>query len=338
VSSRAEAPSVTVRSTRMANAFGSDDEGQSARIEALVRLGRTLRDAGYEFIAVTPETHRRVDARAAAAGRLQARSLRDAFGWNRPFDPALLPPEVMRLAREASVIRPDGALLRATVRFATLGGRVFVHSAHPTVEADAVFFGPDTYRYCALITEALAGGSYRRVVDVGTGSGVGGIVAASNVEQIVLADINPAALVLARTNAILAGVDSECELLVSDVLAGLTGPIDVVIANPPYLVDPSARTYRHGGGMHGEELAIRIAREALERLEPKGKLVLYTGAAVVEGEDVFERAVRPLCESADVAWEYRELDPDVFGEEIELNDAYADVERIAAVGLVATKR
>ena len=34
---------------------------------------------------------------------------------------------------------------------------------------------------------------------------------------------------------------------------------------------------------------------------------------------------------------YREIDPDVFGEELERED-YADVERIAVVGLVAVRR
>ena len=82
--------------------------------------------------------------------------------------------------------------------------------------------------------------------------------------------------------------------------------------------------------------SVRIAREALARLTPGGRLVLYTGAAIVDGADTFLAAVRSVCTEARAEWRYRELDPDVFGEEIEQNDAYATVERIAAVALVAT--
>lgn len=311
--------------------------------EALVALGRALRESGYEFVTVTPETHRRVEARAAASGRSQARSLRDVFGWSRAFDASLLPAHVLALARAAGVLAEGGAggaLLRSRVRFSSLRGHLLVHSAYPTLAADAVFFGPDTYRYADLIAEECAahGRRARRVVDVGCGSGAGGIVAAEHAERVVLADINGAALELAEVNAALAGLEGRTEVLESDVLRGVDGPIDLVIANPPYMVDPATRAYRDGGGSFGEALAVRIAREALARLDPGGRLVLYTGAAVVEGVDTFLAAVREVCVEAGATWRYREIDPDVFGEEIEQNEAYAKVERIAAVALVATAR
>ncbi|CAN5857097.1 class I SAM-dependent methyltransferase [soil metagenome] len=303
-------------------------------LRALVDLGRALKESGYAFVTVSPETHRRVEARAAGAGRATAQSLRDVFGWSRPFNPALLPAGLMDLARAAAVLEVEGALLRSTVRFSTLGRDLFVHSAYPTLAAGAVFFGPDTYRFCDLVRAHVAGAS--RAVDVGCGSGAGGIVAADHAERVVLADVNRAALAFADVNATLAGVARKVETVESDVLAGVTGPIDLVIANPPYMLDGASRTYRDGGGKLGEGLAVRIVREALARLEPGGRLVLYTGAPVVEGVDVFLEAVRGVCVEAHAAWRYWEIDPDVFGEEIEQNHAYAAVERIAAVALIAT--
>jgi release factor glutamine methyltransferase len=315
-----------------------------ARTAALIDLGRALREAGYAFVTGTPETHRRVDARAARAGRATARSLRDVFGWSRPFEADVLAPRIMALARAADILVPDGpdgaegSRLRSRVRFSSLGQHLFVHSAYPTVEADAVFFGPDTYRYCDLIAAETHGARRRakRVVDVGCGSGAGGIVAGAAADRIVLADINVGALRLAAANAVLAGVSDRVEVTESDVLRSVEGAIDLVIANPPYMVDPASRAYRDGGGSFGEALAVRIAREALARLEPGGRLILYTGAAIVDGDDTFLRAVREVCLEARAVWRYREIDPDVFGEEIEQNDAYATVERIAAVALVAT--
>jgi methylase of polypeptide subunit release factors len=144
----------------------------------------------------------------------------------------------------------------------------------------------------------------------------------------VLADINRHALLLAEVNAGLAG--TRPALVESDVLGAVEGAVDLVIANPPYMRDTSARTYRDGGGSHGEALAVRIVREAIARLSPGGTLILYTGSAIVDGRDVFRSSVTPLL--ASLQYEYEELDPDVFGEELD-QPAYQDVDRIAAVGL-----
>jgi hypothetical protein len=54
------------------------------------------------------------------------------------------------------------------------------------------------------------------------------------------------------------------------------------------------------------------------------------------GRDELREALESLSGEAGCALAYRELDPDVFGEELE-NPAYADVERIAVVGAVLTR-
>jgi hypothetical protein len=300
-----------------------------AALAALLELGRLLKRAGYRFTTVTPETHRRVNERAERAGAGLATNLRDVFGWNRPFTPDLLPPEMLDALRDADLIGRDGSHLCSQVRFASAGERLFAHSAFPTTASDAVFFGPDSYRFCALI-ERWAVGRARRLVDVGCGSGVGGICGARHAREVVLADINPRALSFAEVNAALDG--TAAHVVTSDVLSAIEGPIDLVIANPPYMRDPAGRVYRDGGGGHGEGLAVRIAREALARLEPHGALILYTGSAIVDGRDTFLEAVTPVLDDAGRPYHYEELDPDVFGEELD-QPGYADVERIAAVGL-----
>lgn len=292
---------------------------------ALTALGNALRAHGYEFVCVTPNTHKRVlqkDARPA-------RTLRDVFGWNRDFTPESISPELLRLAERADVIQSAGNKLRSRVRFSTLGERLFVHSGFPTRSADAVFFGPDSYRFCNLLEQSLE--RCTRLVDVGCGTGVGGLCASAKAEHVILADVNQKALEFADVNADLASVPAQ--LVKSDVLAGVDDPFDVVIANPPYMLDASGRTYRDGGGELGEGLAIRIVREALERLQRPGTLILYTGAAIVDGVDVFRRQVVPLCREAAAAFTYSEIDPDVFGEELD-EPNYLNVERIAAVALV----
>jgi len=147
-----------------------------------------------------------------------------------------------------------------------------------------------------------------------------------------LLDVNPVAVRLAAANAELNGVLARAAR--SDVLSASEGRLDLVVANPPYLADDQGRMYRDGGGDLGTALSVRIAREALARLAPGGRLLLYTGTPVVDGEHVLWRGLEPVLQST--RFDYRELDPDVFGEELD-RPAYAHVERIAVVALDAVK-
>ncbi|HVT36951.1 MAG TPA: class I SAM-dependent methyltransferase [Nevskiaceae bacterium] len=305
-----------------------------AQQRALLELGRRLRASGYRHVTVTPETHRRVLARTGPARA----GLRDALGWSRPFARDAIPADALALLERAGAIEHCGAQLRSRVRWSTLDDLLLVHSAYPTLAADAVFFGPDTYRFGELVQRALTTRHHRvrHLVDVGCGSGAGGLLAAHMLDvpaEVTLADINPQALRLAAVNAALNGVP-HARALRSDLLGAVQPPIDLVLCNPPYLCDPSQRAYRHGGGALGCALALRVVSEALARLAPGGRLVLYTGSPMVDGQDTFFDAARPLLQAAGAQWQYREIDPDVFGEELDA-PAYARVERIAAVGLIA---
>lgn len=57
---------------------------------------------------------------------------------------------------------------------------------------------------------------------------------------------------------------------------------------------------------------------------------------MVEGRDPFLEALSPRLASPLFAWTYREIDPDVFGEEL-LTPGYQRVERIAVVALIVTR-
>jgi SAM-dependent methyltransferase len=291
-------------------------------------LGRVLQRSRYEFVTVTPETHRRVNARAERLDGGRARTLRDVFGWNRSFERSLVDSDVFALLERANLVVAAGDLWRSRVRFSTLGAKLFVHSGFPTVDADAVFFGPDTYRFCALLERWAP--TAQRAIDIGCGSGAGGLVVSGRASEVVLADINSRALAFAEINAALASQNVTC--VHSDVLEGVAGSFDLIVANPPYMRDAAARTYRDGGGAFGEALSVRIVREALSRLARGGTLIVYTGAAVADGVDQFYAAVRPHLDRQDLSVIYEELDPDVFGDELEQTQ-YAQVERIAAVGL-----
>jgi methylase of polypeptide subunit release factors len=306
---------------------------QARADRALLALGQYLRQAGYRFTTVTPLTHRRVLARAKSASV----SLTDIFGWSRPFHPSALPETFLRLLKDADALTVSGNLLRSLVRFSTLGGQLFVHSAFPTDESDAVFFGPDTYRFARILDQSILAGSARppgRVLDIGAGSGAGGLHIASLLgpdASVVLSDINRRALRFCRINAALNGVAAE--VVESDLFDSLPGRFDLVISNPPYLVDPLSRLYRHGGGSFGEGLSLQIVMQGIERLTPGGRLLLYTGAAIVDGVDRLHAALQSSLRDRAVRLTYDEIDPDVFGEELE----HAPYDRCDRIAVVAVK-
>ncbi|MGU9811929.1 methyltransferase [Pseudomonas sp. LF052] len=302
----------------------------------LLNLGRGLKENGYRFITPTPLTHERVCQRLATP---LAMTMRDVFGWSLPFDNALLPEAFREELQQAQVIEKHDALWRSTVRWSSLDELLFAHSPYPTTQADAVFFGPDSYRFAHVIQAYLQQrfDPVRRAVDIGCGAGVGALVIArARPDADVLAvDINPRALRMTAVNAELAGL-ANVSAYHSDILASVDGEFDLIVANPPYMNDPHQRAYRHGGGALGAQLSVRIVSESRERLALGGSLVLYTGVAMVAGADPFLEAIKPLVVSADYGWTYREIDPDVFGEELE-KPGYEGVERIAVVALTVTR-
>lgn len=304
---------------------------------ALLQLAQALKQEEYCFTTVTPATHARVNGRP---GNDWAADLAGVFGWSRLFREDLLPPPLFALMRTANVVVRDGDGWRSTVRMSSLLGQLFIHSAYPTTDTNAVFFGPDTYRFTLALNDYLArhSGGVRRCADIGCGAGPGAItLALAHPDAEVLAlDINEAALRLTAVNAVLAGTPNVLPRY-SNLLSGVEGELDLIIANPPYLLDPGERAYRHGGGGLGEGLSLAIADAAVERLAPGGALLLYTGVAIVDGFDRFRAELAARFNSADVDWHYREIDPDVFGEEL-LEPAYAETDRIAAVLVLATKR
>jgi methylase of polypeptide subunit release factors len=302
--------------------------------QALVELLRRLDALGYDFVAPTPATHARVVRRP---GKEEARTLRDVLGWSLPLRDGLIRADLLvLLERGGALVKEEGGT-RCSVRVSRVEGLLFLHGAYPTDRPDSVFLGPDSYRFVRFVKAELAGtGGARRIVDMGAGAGVGGIVAARLLPEasVILVDANREALRLARINAAAAGV--AVEIVEGDALDDVAGEIDLVIANPPFIIDEGGPAYRDGGSMLGARLSHDWALAAARRLRPGGRMLLYTGSAIVAGRDglreALERDLAPLgCGLA-----YEEIDPDIFGEQLDL-PSYRDVERIAAVGAVISR-
>ncbi len=99
-----------------------------------------------------------------------------------------------------------------------------------------------------LVEVGLALPSGARVVDVGTGSGA--VALALKDERpdlrVLGTDVSADALAVARANADRLGL--EVELVQADLLDGVEGPVDAVVANLPYVAErtPSCRRRSRG--------------------------------------------------------------------------------------------
>lgn len=311
----------------------SDGAPGEAQHAARVGLLDRLKAAGYHFVTPTPATHRTV---AGRRDRAALGDLRDVFGWSRPFGAGELADDLFDLLRRAGGLEPAGDLFRSSLRVSTLDGRLHLHSA-PTGAADAVFLGPDSYRFVRFLEQAMEGvAAPGRVLDIGVGPGAGALALAARYPEaeVLGTDVNPAALSLLRANA------AHQRLHVGGAegpgLEPVDGLFDLIAANPPYLADPGGRTYRDGGGDLGVELGLSWVEAGVRRLAPGGRMMLYTGSPVRDGRDPVEARVREIASAAGFGLDYGEIDPDVFGSMLR-GGAYREVERIAAVGAVLTR-
>ena len=295
-----------------------------------------LKTLNYRFTTISPVSHEKINIRPENA---IAKDLAGIFGWNRTFNKDVLEATLFYLMQSAKILTKVNNGWKSQLRVSSIKDHLFLHSAHPTIGNEAVFLGPDTYRFANAIHQFLSTNNQAivRAVDIGTGSGVGALLLAQALPEaeIIAADINEDALNLARINFAAANIDN-IKIVYSDLLKHINGNFDLIIANPPYLVDAAKRTYRHGGGELGNELSLDIVDTATQRLNAGGTLLLYTGVAIVAGHDAFLAVAEEKLKRAGFTFNYSEIDPDIFGEEL-LSAPYNKADRIAAVVLTARK-
>lgn len=107
---------------------------------------------------------------------------------------------------------------------------------------------PETEVLVERCLELLEGVEAPRVLDIGVGSGAIALAIADERPdaQVVATDSSQGALEVATANKRRLGLDGRVELRHGELLAGVEGPFDLVVSNPPY-----------------------VAPEELERLEPE---------------------------------------------------------------------
>jgi release factor glutamine methyltransferase len=144
---------------------------------------------------------------------------------------------------------------------------------------------PATERLVSTALELIPPHEHARIADVGTGTGAIAValaVARPNVD-VWATDTNPAAVDLARVNAKRHGVADRVHVLEGDLLEPLPLPMDVVVANLPYLPDslhdaryddePADAIYAPGDGLGPYRRLLNACREG-RLVTPGGRVVI----------------------------------------------------------------
>ena len=149
----------------------------------------------------------------------------------------------------------------------------------------------------SLIAEVLVNGAIdpwlsettHRVLDLCTGNGSLAILAAMAFPDVVVdaADISTDALAVARLNVNKHKLQDRITLLTSDGLAGVTGPYDLIVCNPPYVNAQSMATLPEefkaeptlalAGGADGMDFIRQLLREVPEHMTAQAVLLLEIG-------------------------------------------------------------
>jgi release factor glutamine methyltransferase len=120
-----------------------------------------------------------------------------------------------------------------------------------------------------------------QVLDVGTGCGILGIVAAEKAGNVIALDLNPYALRCARQNSTLNNVRSKMAFVRTSLLTAFGEKVkfDLILFNAPYLpsAEHEAETWlgrSWAGGINGRQVIDRFISQAATRLNQGGRIQL----------------------------------------------------------------
>lgn len=159
---------------------------------------------------------------------------------------------------------------------------------------------PETEQLVVRVLDWLKTRPTARLVDVGTGSGCIPISVARRCAacDITAVDISPAALAVATANAARLA-PNRIHFLQSDLLINVNAPVDMIVANLPYVTDGEWTRLDDGVKLHEPELALkggadgldlirRLLKEAQTKLATDGAIFLEIGWQ--QGTAVFQLA------------------------------------------------
>lgn len=128
----------------------------------------------------------------------------------------------------------------------------------------------------AVLAEARRG---EQVLDMGTGSGVNAVLAASRGADVVAVDVNPLAIEAARVNAQVNGVADKVEVRHSDVFSDVAGTFDLIVFDPPFRWFRPRDLLETAMTDEGYQAMTRFFRQARSHLSPGGRMLIFFGTS-----------------------------------------------------------
>ena len=174
---------------------------------------------------------------------------------------------------------------------------------------------PETEIVVERCLALLEGVEAPKIADVGTGTGA--IALALKQERpdaiVVATDISADALELARENA--EANELEIELIQGDLLAGVAGPLDLIVSNPPYVgaeeldaLEPEVRDWEPRGALVDEGQTLRLARDAQSMLSGWLVLEVHEERAQALSDELSKLGYRRVSIGLDLAGRERVLE------------------------------
>jgi methylase of polypeptide subunit release factors len=182
--------------------------------------------------------------------------------------------------------------------------------------ADYVAIYTPTSRLCDSLTPRPR---VERALDVGTGSGVHALLAASHARHVIATDVNARALAFTELNAALNGLTNvECRRgSLYEPVAGET--FDLIICNAPYVVSPERRWAYRDSGFQADEVSERAVRNAPEHLAEGGYATMLVSWLAQDADAPDERALVWVEGSGCDSWILSTWDSDPLGHASEWN-------------------
>jgi release factor glutamine methyltransferase len=118
-----------------------------------------------------------------------------------------------------------------------------------------------------------------RVLDMGTGCGVNGILAATRGASVLAVDINPYALEAATENVARNSVQSRVEVRYSDVFSDVDASFDLIMFDPPFRWFRPRDLFELASTDEGYQAMTRFFGEARQHLSPSGRMLIFFGTS-----------------------------------------------------------